>query len=104
MNPDILVMDEPSSNLAPKSRRQLIELLKTFQHTKIIASHDIHLILELCRRTVILNQGQVVADGATLDIFNNQQLLEENNLEQPLSMQTLNIGRKHLSKVSGSGL
>jgi len=87
MDPDILVMDEPSSNLDPRSRRQLIQLLRTFQHTKIIATHDLDMVLELCDRTIILNDGRVVADGPTTELFSDERLLEGNGLEQPLSMQ-----------------
>jgi len=87
MNPDILVMDEPASNLDPKSRRQLIKLLKNFKHTKIIASHDLDLILDLCERCIVIKDGKVVADGPSEEVLLNEQLLEENNLELPLSRQ-----------------
>lgn len=86
MSPNILVMDEPSSNLDPKSRRNLINLLKTFTHTKIIATHDLDMVLDLCERTIILHQGQIVADGATLELFQDATLLEESHLEQPVRM------------------
>lgn len=84
MSPDILVMDEPSSNLDPKSRRNLINLLKTFTHTKIIATHDLDMVLDLCERTIILHQGQVAADGKTVELFKDASLLEKSHLEQPL--------------------
>jgi cobalt/nickel transport system ATP-binding protein len=87
MNPDILVMDEPASNLDPKSRRQLIKLLKNFKHTKIIASHDLDLVLDLCERCIVIKDGKVVADGPSEEVLLNEQLLEENNLELPLSRQ-----------------
>ncbi len=87
MDPDILIMDEPSSNLDPRSRRQLIQLLKKFDHSKILASHDLDMVLQLCDRTIILNEGRAVADGKTLELFSNETLLEENGLEKPLSMQ-----------------
>lgn len=85
MNPDILVMDEPASNLDPKSRRQLINLLKSFRHSKIIASHDLDMILDVCERCLIIKDGKVVADGPSEEVLLNEQLLEENNLELPLS-------------------
>jgi cobalt/nickel transport system ATP-binding protein len=85
MNPDILVMDEPASNLDPKSRRQLINLLKSFRHTKIIASHDLDMILDVCERCLIIKDGKIVADGPSEEILSNEKLLEENNLELPLS-------------------
>lgn len=89
MNPDILLMDEPASNLDPKSRRQLINLLKSFEHTKIIASHDLDLILDVCKRCIVIKEGKVVADGSTDKILSDRVLLEENNLELPLSLQRL---------------
>lgn len=87
MNPDILVMDEPSSSLDPRSRRELIGLLKTFEHTKIIATHDLDMALELCPRTIVLGRGKVLADGPTPEIFANDELLAQSRLEKPLSMQ-----------------
>jgi cobalt/nickel transport system ATP-binding protein len=87
MEPDILVMDEPAANLDPKSRRSLITLLKTFAHSKIIASHDLDLILDVCKRCIVIKDGVVVADGPSTEILANQTLLEENNLELPLSRQ-----------------
>ena len=87
MAPDILVMDEPSSNLDPKSRRYLIHLLNGFQHTKIIATHDLDFILEVCKRCLVIKDGRIVADGPVAEILTDQVLLEENNLELPLSLQ-----------------
>ena len=63
MSPSILVMDEPTSNLDPKARRQLIHLLSEFDHTKIIATHDMDMVLDLCSRAIVLRGGEVVADG-----------------------------------------
>ena len=87
MSPDILVMDEPTSSLHPKTRRQLIELLQTFHHTLIIASHDLDMVLDLCDRTIILQAGQVVADGPTRDLLQDDALLHASGLEKPLCMQ-----------------
>ena len=87
MEPDILVMDEPAANLDPKSRRSLIAMLKTFVHTKIVASHDLDLILDVCQRCIVIREGAVVADGPSTEILSNKTLLEENNLELPLSHQ-----------------
>ena len=89
MNPDILVMDEPTSNLDPKSRRNLINLLQTFTHTKIIATHDLDMVLDICERTIILNNGRIVADGDTTELFQNADLLEQSHLEQPLRLNRL---------------
>jgi len=87
MSPDILVMDEPTSSLDPRSRRRLIELLKTFRHTKIIATHDLDMALDLCERTIILHQGRITADGRTEEILYNEELLRASSLEKPLSIQ-----------------
>jgi len=87
MSPDILVMDEPSSSLDPKSRRRLIGLLKTFHHTKIIATHDLDMALDLCERTIVLHRGKLTADGPTLELFQDEDLLARSGLEKPLKMQ-----------------
>jgi len=87
MSPDILVMDEPTSSLDPMSRRRLIELLKTFQHTKIIATHDLDMAIDLCERTIVLHQGQVTADGPTMKLLQDEELLHGSRLERPLRMQ-----------------
>ena len=83
MTPSILVMDEPTANLDPKSRRQLITLLRGFDHTLLLATHDMDLAAELCRRIVILSQGEIMADGSAEEIFLNKELLESCSLEQP---------------------
>lgn len=87
MSPDILVMDEPTSGLDPFARRQLMHLLREFQHTKIFASHDLDMVLALCERTIILHEGEIMADGPTGEIFQNEALLAACRLEKPLSMQ-----------------
>ncbi len=87
MSPDILVMDEPSSNLDPGARRRLIRLLQSFEHTKILATHDLDLVLELCHRTIVIREGQVAADGPTAEIFRDEALLAACGLEKPLSLQ-----------------
>jgi len=76
MSPDILVMDEPSSNLDPRSRRRLVELLGGFAHTRIIATHDLDLAKNLCERTIVLAEGKSAADGPTGEIFSDGELLE----------------------------
>ncbi|NWF97416.1 MAG: ABC transporter ATP-binding protein [Nitrospirae bacterium] len=91
MEPDILIMDEPASNLDPRSRRQLINLLNKFKHTKIIASHDLDLILDVCERCIIIRDGKVFADGPSDEILLNESLLEENGLELPLTRQLHNF-------------
>lgn len=87
MQPDILIMDEPTSALDPKSRRKVINLLKSFDHTKIIASHDLDMVLETCRRVIVLREGEIIADGTTEEILFNEDLLESCGLEIPFSFQ-----------------
>jgi cobalt/nickel transport system ATP-binding protein len=85
MEPQILAFDEPSAQLDPQARRQLIQLLQGLPQTQIIATHDLDLILDLCPRTIILSYGQIVADGPTPELMQNQALLERYSLELPLS-------------------
>jgi cobalt/nickel transport system ATP-binding protein len=92
MEPDILAMDEPAATLDPKSRRRLITLLKGFTHSKIIASHDLDLILDVCERCIVIGDGKVVADGPAAEILSNRTMLEENSLELPLSFQRRSSG------------
>ena len=87
MEPDVLAMDEPTAALDPKSRRLLIKLLQGFEHTKIIATHDLDMALELCSRTVILKAGHVAWDGPTKEILSNSEILEQCGLELPLMLQ-----------------
>jgi len=87
MSPSILVMDEPTANLDPKARRRLIELLKTFTHTVIVATHDLDMVLDLCTRTIVLKDGRVVADGPSPDVLRNEELLDASSLEKPLCLQ-----------------
>jgi cobalt/nickel transport system ATP-binding protein len=87
MDPDILAMDEPAANLDPRSRRSLIAFLKTFKHSKMIASHDLDLILDVCERCIVIGDGRVVADGPSAELLSNRTMLEENSLELPLSLQ-----------------
>lgn len=87
MAPDVLVLDEPTTGLDPCGRRQLIQLLKGFPHTRIIASHDLDLVLELCPRTILLHAGKIAADRPTVELMRDDQLLQRTGLERPLSMQ-----------------
>jgi cobalt/nickel transport system ATP-binding protein len=85
MQPQILVFDEPSAQLDPRSRRQLIELLQSLSITQLIATHDLDLALELCDRTVVLSQGQIVFDGETERVMSDSEFLVQHALESPLS-------------------
>jgi cobalt/nickel transport system ATP-binding protein len=81
--PKILVLDEPTSDLDPRGKRELIRLLKTIPATKIIASHDLELVFQLCGRTIVLDKGEVVAEGITGDILSDEVLMLEHGLEKP---------------------
>ncbi|XGV98952.1 MAG: energy-coupling factor ABC transporter ATP-binding protein [Leptolyngbya sp. BL-A-14] len=85
MQPQVLILDEPSAQLDPRCRRELIYLLDSLPLTQLIATHDLDLALELCDRTVVLSQGRIVFDGATEHILSDSQLLEQYALELPLS-------------------
>ena len=85
MNPQVLVFDEPSAQLDPRSRRQLIQLLQSLPLTQLIATHDLDLALELCDRTIVLSQGQVVFDGKTEQVMSDTEFLIKHSLESPLS-------------------
>lgn len=86
-SPDVLIMDEPSSDLDPLHRRKLIELLRGFEHTKLITTHDLDFALDLCDRVMILNDGVLAADGSAEAILRDRALLEANDLELPLRLQ-----------------
>jgi len=83
MAPDVLVLDEPSSGLDPAGRRELIGTLASLPMTQLIITHDLPLALELCGRSVIMNQGRVVADNATGKLLSDDELLAVNRLEPP---------------------
>jgi cobalt/nickel transport system ATP-binding protein len=80
MSPEILVIDEPSSNLDPRGKGDLIDVLKSLPVTKVIVSHDLELVEALCQRTVILDHGRIAADGLTKDILANKKLLSKHGL------------------------
>ncbi|XHX76193.1 MAG: hypothetical protein RBJ76_17330 [Stenomitos frigidus ULC029] len=81
----MLVLDEPSAQLDPRCRRELIHLLDSLPLTQLIATHDLDLALELCDRTVVLSRGEVVFDGATEQILGDADRLKQYSLELPLS-------------------
>ena len=87
MDPEVILMDEPSTALDPMNRRTLINTIKQLPPTKIIASHDLDMILETCNRVILLNHGEIVADGKTKELLTNRKLLEANRMELPLCLQ-----------------
>ena len=87
MQPELLVMDEPTSDLDPRNRRKLIELVNELPMTRVTVSHDLDFIWDTCDRVCILNKGKIVADGPTKEILADRDLLEANGLELPLRLQ-----------------
>jgi cobalt/nickel transport system ATP-binding protein len=83
MNPEILVLDEPSAGLDPRARRNLIALLRELPQTMLVASHDMRLVWDLCPRTVILDGGRLVADGPTAELLQDETLMDRHGLEVP---------------------
>ena len=83
MEPEILVLDEPSSNLDPASRRELAEILESLDITLLMVTHDLPYALQLCPRAVVMAHGQIVGDGATRDVLLNNELMGANRLELP---------------------
>lgn len=86
MKPDVLVLDEPTSGLDPRARREVIDLLRAFRHTRIVATHDLDLVLDVCERTIVLERGRVAADGPTEALLRDEELLARGRLERPLSL------------------
>ncbi|MGX1504179.1 UNVERIFIED_CONTAM: energy-coupling factor transporter ATP-binding protein EcfA2 [Streptomyces graminofaciens] len=83
MEPEILVLDEPSSNLDPASRRELADILRALDVTVLMVTHDLPYALELCPRSVILSDGVVVADGSTQELLGDDDLMRAHRLELP---------------------
>jgi cobalt/nickel transport system ATP-binding protein len=83
MDPQILVLDEPSAGLDPRARRTLINLLRELPITMLVSTHDMKLVQELFPRTIVMDEGQIVADGGTKDILEDEELLTAHGLEKP---------------------
>jgi len=80
MDPEILVLDEPVSNLDPRGRREFIELIKTLEATRFVITHDVVMARETCKRIVLMDKGEIVADGRTESVFEDSVLLEKHGL------------------------
>lgn len=83
MNPEVLVLDEPTAGLDPRARRGLINLLRELPVTMLVASHDLRMVRELFPRMVIMDEGRIVADGPTARLLEDEKLLEAHGLERP---------------------
>jgi cobalt/nickel transport system ATP-binding protein len=95
MRPEILLLDEPSQGLDPRGRRKFIQLVNALNVTRIIAAHDLEMILQTCRRALILDQGRVVADGVARELFADAKLMEKHGLEVPHSLTAHGEGFRH---------
>ena len=92
MEPEILVLDEPSSNLDPASRRELAEILRGLDVTVLMVTHDLPYAFELCPRSVVLSDGVIVADGDTYDVLTDDDLMARHRLELPFGFDPRAIG------------
>ena len=86
MEPGTVLMDEPTSGLDPYNRRLIIRTVRGMKETKLIASHDLDMILDCCGRVILLSEGRIAADGRAEDVLRDKALLEANHLELPLSL------------------
>ncbi len=84
--PTVLALDEPTANLDPRARRRFLALIGSLPATKLIATHDLEMALDLCPRAILLDAGKVVADGPTRDLLSDESLLDRHGLEIPLSL------------------
>lgn len=87
MEPDMILMDEPSTALDPVNRRTVINTIKDLPQTKLIASHDLDMILDTCQRVILLSHGKIAADGDAETILRDKPLLEANRMELPFCLQ-----------------
>jgi cobalt/nickel transport system ATP-binding protein len=99
MEPDILALDEPFSDLDPRGRRELLAILSAIPVTKMVVTHDLLFVLELCERAVIIDDGKIVADGPIDKILTDEELLEAHGLEAPLGFEELKEKAKEHSKI-----
>lgn len=86
MEPEVIIMDEPSVSLDPYNRRSVINVINSLPQTKIIASHDLDMIMETCSRVILIADGHVIASGLAEKILSDKELLENNRLELPISI------------------
>jgi cobalt/nickel transport system ATP-binding protein len=82
-DPKVLALDEPTTSLDPRAKRGLHEILKALPVTKVIATHDLEMVVALCSRTIVLDNGLIVADGPTSELLGNEELMLKHGLEKP---------------------
>ena len=81
--PQLLVLDEPSSNLDPSSRRELIDILLSLEISIVLVTHDLPMALEICPKSIVVNSGLITENGKTIDLLTNNKVMRENRLELP---------------------
>lgn len=86
MQPQMILYDEPTANLDLRARRRLIQFLQNSQETYMVSTHDLELILEVCDRVLLLDEGQIIADGNPREVMSDKQLMEAHGLEKPHSL------------------
>jgi cobalt/nickel transport system ATP-binding protein len=86
MEPAILALDEPTSNLDPRNRRHLIDLIAGLPATVLLATHDLEMVLSLCPRTVLMDRGRIWADGETRRLLSDAKLMDQHGLEVPVTL------------------
>ena len=89
MRPKVILMDEPSIALDPENRRRVINAINKLSTTKLIASHDLDMILDTCSRVILMHDGEIIADGPVEKILTDRELLETNHMELPFKLQGL---------------
>lgn len=87
MQPKVILMDEPTTALDPENRRMIINTINSLKTTKLIASHDLDMILETCQRVILMHDGKIIKDAPTEEILTDKELLESNHMELPLKLQ-----------------
>jgi energy-coupling factor transporter ATP-binding protein EcfA2 len=99
--PEILIFDEPTANFDPRGRREFIELCRSLSATKLIASHDLEMILSLCQRVLVLDEGLLVASGPAARLLGDEALMLEHGLERPHSLCHHAYPSHHQPKIHG---
>jgi cobalt/nickel transport system ATP-binding protein len=94
MEPEIMIYDEPSSNLDMRTRRKLIHFINSSKETKLVSSHDMEFLLETCGWVILLDEGAIMADGPPAEIMNNESLMSRHGMERPHSL--LHLHKNHI--------
>jgi cobalt/nickel transport system ATP-binding protein len=95
MRPELLVLDEPSASLDPRSRRELVEILASFDQTMLVTTHDLPLAAQLCERAIVLAGGRIMADGPCDEVLADEAMLAANDLELPAGFDLQRIVKHH---------